>query len=156
MKKMMNDFIKEAHKIIHANCQALSVPVPNVRIAEPSDFAAPTIQSAVSKDGKELLINRTFAESKTSELFLWMALSHECRHVWQATNGREMFEHYKQSNGLSVFEYNAQPAEVDAWGWAVAVMSKIFGVRPTLEENFGTDLWNRIDKRAREICSEDL
>lgn len=151
----MSDFLRLSNKIIKWNCSTLSVPVPAVKIAEPSEFATPTVKSAVSSDGRELLINRSFAETSADEPFMWLALSHECRHIWQVFNA-EMFKDYRQSSALTVQEYNAQPEEVDAWAWSVIVVSEKFGVRPTLEKNFGAAVWAKIQRRARQIAAEGL
>lgn len=151
----MNDFLQLVDEIIKWNCNALSVTFPAVRIAEPSEFATPTVKSAVSIDGRELLINRSFAESCADVPFVWLALSHECRHIWQIHNA-EKFDNYQTSATLTLAEYNAQPEEVDAWAWAVVVVGQLFGVRPTLEKNFGADLWARIQQRARQIAEEGI
>lgn len=142
-------------KIISWNCTALSVPLPTIRIVEPSELATNTVTCAVSNDGRELLINKQFAESKDI-FFAWLALSHECRHIWQAKNMPELFNDYKTSAYTNLQEYNAQPAEVDAWAWAVAVLGEKFGVRPTLEKNFGAELWAQIQSRARQISDKML
>lgn len=152
---MMNDFLQLAHKIIRWNCNTLSVPIPAIRIAEPSEFATVTVKSAISNDGRELLINRQFAESKTETPFIWLVFSHECRHIWQTFN-TDMFNEYKTSVSLSLSEYNAQAAEIDAWAWSIIVVSDKFGFRPTLEKNFGTKIWEDIRTRARKIANEKL
>ncbi len=150
----MTDFMKTVNAAVQWNCRVLSVPVPLVRVAEPSEFATPTTKCAVSSDGSELLINRSFAQGG-NEPFIWLALSHECRHIWQAFHA-DLFNGYRDSAQLSVQEYNRQEAEIDAWAWAVVVLSKRFGVRPTLEKNFGAEAWAFIEDRARRIAEEGL
>lgn len=152
---MATDFMKTATAAVRWNCRTLSVPVPSVRLAEPAEFATPTTKCAVSSDGKELLINRSFAEANADETFIWLALSHECRHIWQALNA-ELFRGYLDSAALSVQEYNTQPAEIDAWAWGVVVLANRFHTRPTLEKNFGADVWQLIKARARQITDEGL
>lgn len=151
----MSDFLKIAKDIIWQNCAALAVPPPSVQIVDPSEFVSPTVESAVSKDGGRLIINRAFAERSIELPRLWLVLSHECRHVWQALRA-DLFDNYRQSSELSVHDYNAQPAEVDAWAWAVLVVSNRFGVRPTLENNFGAELWAQIEARAEQIADRGL
>ena len=153
----MNDFLRFAEKIISWNCSTLSVPFPKViRIANASEFISASLKCAVSSDGNELLINKDFAESNVDTLFIWLTLSHECRHIWQIQNREDLFKQYEQSSSLSVQEYNAQAAEIDAWAWAIIVVGNLFGVRPTFEENFGAELWAQIQERAREIVAEDF
>lgn len=151
----MRDFLQLADKIIKCNCSVLVVPIPTVRIAEPSEFATPTVKSVVSTDGRGLLINRQFAESEADELFVWLALSHECRHIWQAHNSQK-FDSYQTSATLPLVEYNAQPEEIDAWAWAVIVTGQLFGIRPTLEKNFGAEVWAQIEQRIQQIATEGL
>lgn len=102
-----------------------------------------------------MLINSDFAESSADMPFVWLMLSHECRHVWQIFNAAK-FDDYQTSAKLSLAEYNAQPAEVDAWAWTVIILSERFGVRPTLEKNFGAEVWAQIQARARQIAAEGL
>ena len=151
----MTDFLKIALKTITFSCSALSVPEPSVQIAEPSTFASPTTKCDVSSDGTELRINRIFADSTVVPPLIWLAMSHECRHIWQAFN-TVLFNNYKQSSELSVRAYNEQAAEIDAWAWAVLVVSRRFGIRPTLEKNFGADIWQLIETRAGQIADEKL
>lgn len=99
----MRDFLQLADKIIKWNCSVLAVQIPTVRITDPSEFATPTVKSVVSNDGRELLINRQFAESGADELFVWLALSHECRHIWQVHNSQKLTvtkqaQHFRLSN----------------------------------------------------------
>ncbi len=152
----MTDFMEIVNAAILWNCRTLSVPVPSVRIVEPSELATPTTHCAVSSDGGELLINRNFAQGgDTNETFIWLALSHECRHIWQAFHAN-LFNGYRDSSALSVQEYNRQAAEIDAWAWGVIVLTKRFHVRPTLEKNFGAEAWAFIEDRARQISEEGL
>lgn len=151
----MTEFLKTVDTVLRSNCSFLSVPLPSVRIAEPSEFATVTTKCAVSSTGDELLINKQFAESNADTIFLWLTLSHECRHIWQVFNAN-MFNDYKPSSNLSNRDYNAQMEEVDAWAWAVVVVGNRFGVRPTLEKNFGADVWTQIQERARQIAAEGL
>ncbi len=147
----MSDFLQIAKDVVRQNCRALSVPVPSVKVVEPSAFPSPTMESAVSKDGKRLIISRAFAERPIELPRVWLVLSHECRHIWQAFRA-DLFADYRQSSELSVVAYNAQPAEIDAWAWAVLVVSNRFGVRPTLEKTFGSELWALIETRAEQIA----
>lgn len=151
----MSNFLQLVDKTIKWNCNALSVPVPAVRIAEPSEFATPTVKCAVSIDGRGVLINRSFAESCDDVPFVWLALSHECRHIWQIHNA-EKFDKYQTSADIPLTEYNAQPEEIDAWAWAVVVVGELFGVRPTLEKNFGAEVWAQIQQRARQIAENGI
>lgn len=129
----------------------MSCPLPSIRFAEPSEFATPTTRAAVSSDGREMLINSDFADCSDVP-FVWLMLSHECRHIWQIQTAAK-FGDYQTSAKLSLSEYNAQPEEVDAWAWAVIVLSEKFGVRPTLEKNFGAAVWAQIQARARQIAT---
>lgn len=152
----MTEFLKTVDTILRFNCSLLSVPLPSVRIAEPSEFATVTTKCAVSSTSDELLINKQFAESNADTIFLWLSLSHECRHIWQAKNSADMLKSYKTSADVQLQDYNEQVAEVDAWAWAVIVLTDKFHVRPTLEKNFGAKLWAQIQERARQIVAEDL
>lgn len=87
---------------------------------------------------------------------VFQAISHECRHIWQAKKGVDMFTSYKTSADVQLQDYNKQVAEVDAWAWAVIVLTDKFQVRPTLEKNFGAELWSQIQDRARQIAAEGL
>lgn len=147
-------FLDLAKEIIRFNCDFLRVPVPSVRIAEPSEFATRTTRAAVSIDGRKMLINSAFSDCSDVP-FVWLMLSHECRHVWQIRNA-EKFDNYQTSAKLSLADYNSQPEEVDAWAWSVIVVSEKFGVRPTLEKNFGAAVWTQIQQRARQIADEGL
>ncbi len=152
----MTEFLKTVDTILRFNCSFLSVPLPSIRIAEPSEFATVTTKCAVSSTGDELLINKQFAESNADTIFLWLTLSHECRHIWQAKNSADMLKSYKTSADVQLQDYNEQAAEVDAWAWAVIVLTDKFHVRPTLEKNFGADVWAQIQERARQIADKGL
>ena len=102
-----------------------------------------------------MLINRNFAESSLDVPLAWLTLSHECRHIWQLFNA-DMFADYQTSASLTLSEYNAQPAEIDAWAWAVIVVDEQFGIRPMLEKNFGANVWAQIQARAQQIAAEKL
>lgn len=152
---VMSKFLQIAKDIVRQNCRALLVPIPSIRVVEPSAFPSPTMESAASRDGKRLAVNRVFAERPIELPRVWLVLSHECRHIWQAVYA-DVFNGYRQSSELSVHDYNAQPAEVDAWAWAVLVVSNRFGVRPTLENTFGVELWSAIEARAAQIADSGL
>lgn len=152
---VMSEFLQIANNIVRQNCRALSVPVPSVQVVEQSELATATTLCAVSADGRRLVISRILAERPVELPALWLSLSHECRHIWQTVYA-DVFADYRQSSQLSVVAYNSQPAEVDAWAWAVLVVSNRFGVRPTLEKTFGSELWAAIEARAEQIADSGL
>lgn len=151
----MTDFLKIALKAITFSCSALSVPEPSVQIVDASLFSTPTTKCAVTDDGAELHINRNFANDPISSPLIWLAMSHECRHIWQIFN-TDLFNSYKQSSELSLRAYNEQAAEIDAWAWAVLVVSRRFGIRPTLEQTFDVEFWRLIETRLKQIADEEL
>ncbi len=151
----MKTFLQLIKDIVSYNCDVMRIPVPSIRLAAPSKFVKPTIKSAVSSDGKELLINRTFAENKADIPFVWLAISHECRHIWQLLK-TDILVNYQTSAEITLLVYNSQLAEVDAWAWACNIVAQKFGIRPTLEKNFGADLWAQIEKRAYDIAENHI
>lgn len=72
-----------------------------------------------------------------------IAISHELRHIWQYHNQPEMFKDYQNSAGLSVEEYNLQPAEVDANAFAQLYVGQ-YGKRP---------LWNGLSDKVKQAIS---
>lgn len=146
----MSKFFKTAKAAVRWNCRILNVPEPIIRAVDPAELQTKTTRCALSLDGSRIAISQDFINSNPGTAEVWLALSHECRHIWQIHH-TEYMSSYKPSSALSVSEYNQQAAEIDAWAWAVVVLSDRFGVRPTLEENLGVDVWLRIVERANEI-----
>lgn len=156
LKITMIDYIR---KVADYNARQLKIVTPKIKVVSKSSevFATPTTQAAISSDGKNLYINKMAIDGweKDEQPFnVWLVISHECRHAWQEhdKNFRKHFDNYKNSASLSVQDYNLQPAEIDAWAWAILLVGKNFGVRPTLEQQLGLEVWSAILKRIDEIC----
>lgn len=142
-------------EIIQYNCSLLNINCPKVSIANDAEFTRTQIKCAITPDGHNLLIKQQFNDT-ADERDWWLMLSHECRHIWQATRKADLLRDYQQSADLSLQDYNAQPAEIDAWAWAVMVVSDKLGVRPTLERIVGAELWQDILSRDRKLLMSRL
>lgn len=130
------------------NCQKLQIEIPKLKFAAAAAFPAPTVRAALSEDFNEIAINTSV---NWSALDIWFAVSHESRHMWQHLNGIFNSSEYVPSDGKNLKTYNEQKEEIDANAWAVLVVSSLFGVRPTLENNLGSEVWEKTQKRINEI-----
>ena len=58
------------------------------------------------------------------------AVCHELRHVYQAANMPDIFQHYQEMGTLDNESYNLQVAEIDANAYASIFIERHFGVSP--------------------------
>lgn len=133
-----------------ANARLLRVPVPKIRIEPAAAFQTPTTRAGITDGGREMALNRDFP---MTELDVWMCVSHEMRHAWQIRQNAVSIA-YRPADETQNAEYNAQAEEIDAHAWSVVMLSAAFGIRPTLEKNFGSEIWQKISDRAEEIARE--
>ena len=141
---------KIVEKAVEFNCKMLSVEKPKIKYLNSTNFLSPTTQSAISEDFSSLGIN---TDINFSMLDLWFVISHEIRHLWQKNNKMYLSD-YISANKLETKKYNEQEAEIDAHAWAIVVITNLFGMRPTLEVNLGTEIWQKILDRAEKISDE--
>lgn len=59
-------------------------------------------------------------------LNLIFTIAHDCRRLWQLSNGKVDIEKYKSSNFLTNTEYNSQIEELDAYAFAYAYIKKYY------------------------------
>ena len=78
------------------------------------------------------------------------AVCHELRHVYQAANMPDIFQHYQELGTLSQTEYNLQTAEIDANAYASLFIELHFGVSP-LFNGYSAKIKAAIKKRKSEI-----
>jgi hypothetical protein len=157
MNLSKNNFLTCAKKIINYNCDLLDVDTPKLNIVSPNFFATPTMQAAMRKDGKEIIINSDFRDKwieRNDLIALFLCLSHECRHIWQTEC--TAFKSYKPRAELSLKDYNNQFEEIDAWAWASLIIEINFNVRPTLEKTLGEELYNKIRERKIQIFQNEF
>ncbi|MDE6966861.1 MAG: hypothetical protein K2O94_07790 [Clostridiales bacterium] len=144
------DIDNEIKKIIDLNCFNLEMDRPNYRILSTTNFATPTTLAAAASDGSEVIINKDFIVSNPQTYMLWLVLSHELRHIWQSKHA-DFFDSYDNSANMSLKDYNAQKAEIDAWAWAIIMVQGFLGVRPTLEVQLGEEFLKKVYKRIDEL-----
>lgn len=133
---------------LHENLIELDLGTPDVRFAEPSRFPTPTTHTMLSPDYKELLLNHGCDWGEEPDI--WFYISYEVRHGWQIAR-REEFWRYATRVEALLREYNLQPAEIDAYAWAAAMVREQFGVVPELAKNLGEKAWEQISLRMDEI-----
>ena len=156
-KVTLHEYVK---LVVKYNADNLNIPAPKIKLVPPSAFSTATTQAAMSSDGKQININKnTWQEWESAEqpFDIWLVISHECRHAWQ-TRDKEFSKHFKNymsSASLSLEEYNMQPAEIDAWAWALLIIEQMFGVRPDLNVNLGEQVFAEIMKRKDEISPKE-
>lgn len=150
LKTITSELKTEFNRAIQTNAALLKVPAPRLAFVPASQFTTPSTRAALSDDGKLISVNR---DMKAAKLDAWFAISHEMRHLWQMKHGK-LRSTYAPSSTLPLAEYNDQDEEIDAHAWAVIMMANTFGIRPTLENNLGKEVWNRIERRAEEIANE--
>lgn len=127
-------------------CNELDIPRPEVKIV-PGKLLG-TKLAACSSDGKELLLRR---DLKIYELA--MAISHECRHIWQYKTGKHSppsaVDDYADS-AANLKEYSRQECEIDANAYAQYICMQQLGI--TLD--FGKlpqGVKDEINRRAKEF-----
>lgn len=140
-----------AKKAASINAKALGVKMPRIVREKAIGFETETTRAALSEDGAVLAIND---DIKMSEQDIWLAVSHEMRHVWQIETGYLRRAEYKAASETGSEEYNMQPEEIDAHAWALLAMANIYGVVPRYEDVVGKEISERITERAREITTE--
>ena len=158
MAKPPITFENYIRKIISYNCEKLKIKPIKMKVCSAMSevFSTPTTQSSYRPSTRELYINKNYLakwQEEETPYNMWLTISHECRHAWQAESKdyKKFFDNYERSENLSVAEYNAQIAEIDAWAWAIYVVQDMFGVAPTLEQIVGKDTAEQIQKRINEI-----
>ena len=139
--------------IVDWNVRALGIQEPEIIYADQEEFLTPTTLAATARDGKSLKLSRNVAVEEDARK-LWFALSHELRHVYQIQKGTIGLKGYVPASETSVVDYNSQEAEIDANAWMLIAMATNLGIRPTLENQLGDELWHKIVKRAEEIAAE--
>lgn len=151
---MRKQLIKEAKKIIEYNCVALNITAPLFQISPPTEFATPTTQAATCSDGSIIIYNENYiAYHLEKPLQLWLCLSHECRHIWQARNTQweNTFNDYKNSSLIDLQAYNIQKPEIDAWAWASYFMNKQLKIKLLYDTIFSYEICKLINNRIEEI-----
>lgn len=90
---------------------------------------------------------------------LIFSLCHEFRHFYQfkynPTNFKLQMKTYKESKNLSFDEYNLQPLELDANGFAVSYMILRFGIQPSFKK-LSEKVNKQIYQKADEILSNEF
>lgn len=136
-------------QMIKLNADALGIEPPNVKTVE--RLGTPSTIAAAATDGSHIAVVKDI--NVLTETFVFFAISHEMRHIWQIRSGFNLTD-YAESADTDITAYNSQPAEVDAHAWAIIAVSSVYGIRPTLEHNLGADIWKLIQKRINEITEE--
>ena len=122
MKKDISKFISEV-------CSVLDIEHPKIEY-KPQDFF-PTATMLAMCDTEKSVVYVRHSEDITPDLLF--SIAHELRHCWQIKNKPEMLDGYRESQDLTVEEYNLQPAEIDANAFAGAVMVDFFGIKPLFQ-----------------------
>ena len=78
------------------------------------------------------------------------AVCHELRHVYQAANMPDIFQHYQEMGTFDTESYNLQVAEIDANAYASIFIERHFGVSP-LFNGYSAKIKAAIKKRKSEI-----
>lgn len=153
---MKKQIIELANTIIKRNCELLNIAPPAFYILKPEKFPTPTTQAASASDGSEIIYNESYIQyHENNKLQLWICISHECRHIWQARNHEwnNEFMSYKSSDIIDQKKYNAQLPEIDAWAWAAYFMNKQFGINLEFNKIFDSKTCKMIDIQLDNISS---
>ena len=107
-------------------CDILDISKPRIEY-KPQDFF-PTATMLAMLDTAKGVIYVRHSENITFDMLF--SITHELRHCWQMKNKPEMLNEYRESQNLTVEQYNLQPAEIDANAFACAIMVDFFGLKP--------------------------
>lgn len=139
----------DIQKMIQMNANELGIAVPALKYVK--SLGTPTTIASAASDGSHIAVVKDI--NVLNETFVFFAISHEMRHIWQVRTGFNLSD-YVTSSEVDSKDYNAQPAEIDAHAWGVIAVSSVYGVRPTLEKNLGADIWKMIETRISEITGK--
>lgn len=129
-------------------CEELNINIPKVSY-DTSVFATNTTLAMIDVKNHILYL------SNVESLDKYFAIAHELRHAWQFKYHKNWFKDYKQSNQLSITNYNKQIVEIDANAYAMLIMEDIFNISPIFN-GFPRHIIELIENRADEICCEML
>ena len=118
----MEDFISEV-------CSILFISKPNIEYKPQEFFPTSTMLAMCTSDGTTVYVRHS--EDITPDLLF--SIAHELRHCWQIQNKPEMLDGYRESQDLTVEEYNLQQAEIDANAFAGVIMVDFFGIKPLFQ-----------------------
>lgn len=136
-KKEIFNFVSEVSFI-------LCIEPPKIEYRSQEFFPTSTMLAMCDSDGSE--VSAVYVRENAGQTpDLLFSIAHELRHCWQIKNIPRIMEDYKESQKLTVEEYNLQPAEIDANAFAGTVMIEFFGIKPLfqgLSENVRTRIYD--------------
>lgn len=136
----MDEYINEI-------CKILDISIPKI-ISTSNSLGTDTTLAIVIPNKNTIYIKK----SSQYTLDTFFSVAHELRHLWQyKTNKDFYFKNYKNSDTLSVDEYNCQIAELDAHAFAYIVSVDFFGVKP-LFNSFSQETKNMIMEQVSNIA----
>lgn len=110
-------------------CSILGISKPRIEYKQQNFFQ--TVTMLAMCDIEKNVVYVRHSEDITPDLLF--SIAHELRHCWQLKNKPELLDGYREAQGLTVEEYNLQPAEIDANAFAGAVMLDFFGITPLFQ-----------------------
>lgn len=140
------------HTFIFDVCEILGIDRPKIEEKEGSFFPTKTMLALCECEHGQppAVYVRKGVQNMPDLLF---AVAHELRHVWQLLNCQEIFAEYQESQDLGAVGYNLQTAELDANGFAGAVMVDFFSLKPQFQ-GLPDEVREKIYRRMEEWKNE--